>query len=50
MAAIAYTSEVAEAGSQNMPSRSVSSFCAARISASLHSSNQPPDSLLAFHA
>ena len=35
--------EVADAGSQKMPSVSASSFCALRISSSLHSLNQPPD-------
>ena len=42
--------EIAEAGSQKIPSVSASSFCARRISSSLHSLNQPPDSFLAAQA
>src|SRR6185295_3734057 len=42
--------DIAEAGSQNIPSVAARSFCAFRISSSLHSLNQPPDSFLAAQA
>ncbi|MNC85994.1 hypothetical protein D3C83_16210 [compost metagenome] len=43
-------SEIADAGSQKMPSACASSFCTRRISSSVHSANQPPDSWLAATA
>ena len=42
--------EAAEAGSQNTPSCSANNFCVCSICASLHSANQPSDSLLACQA
>jgi hypothetical protein len=43
-------SEIAEAGSQKIPSVRASSFCTRRISSSVHSANQPPDSRCAVTA
>ena len=42
--------EIAEAGSQKIPSFSVNNFCVERISLSEKQSNQPFESLLSFNA